>query len=67
MCQPWIERTLAEQHLNNATLILYDLTSSYLEGQVPNVLDILEGALQHSGATSAQWSKFSNDANWVAC
>ena len=31
--QRWIERSLANRHLKGATLILYDVTSSYLEGQ----------------------------------
>ena len=31
--QRWIERSLANRHLSDATLILYDVTSSYLEGQ----------------------------------
>ena len=31
--QRWIERSLANRHLEGATLILYDVTSSYLEGQ----------------------------------
>ena len=30
--QPWIERSLANRHLRDGTLILYDLTSSYVEG-----------------------------------
>lgn len=31
--QKWIERSLANRHLHDATLILYDVTSSYVEGQ----------------------------------
>ena len=31
--QPWIERTLARRHLGDGTLVLYDVSSSYLEGQ----------------------------------
>ena len=31
--QPWIERVLARRHLEDATLILYDVSSSYLEGR----------------------------------
>ena len=31
--QPWIERTLARRHLRDGTLILYDVSSSYLEGR----------------------------------
>ena len=31
--QRWIQRSLARRHLRDATLILYDVTSSYLEGQ----------------------------------
>ena len=31
--QPWIERSLANRHLGDGTLILYDMTSSFLEGQ----------------------------------
>ena len=31
--QPWIERSLANRHLGDGTLILYDMTSSYLEGR----------------------------------
>ena len=31
--QRWIERSLANRHLHDATLILYDVTSSYLEGR----------------------------------
>ena len=31
--QPWIEKSLAHRHLQGATLILYDVTSTYLEGQ----------------------------------
>ena len=30
--QPWIERSLANRHLGGGTLILYDVSSSYLEG-----------------------------------
>ena len=30
--QPWIERSLANRHLKDGTLILYDVSSSYLEG-----------------------------------
>jgi transposase len=30
--QPNIERTLAGRHLNNGTLVLYDVSSSYVEG-----------------------------------
>ena len=30
--QPWIERSLANRHLEDGTLILYDVSSSYLEG-----------------------------------
>ena len=30
--QPWIERSLASRHLKDGTLILYDVSSSYLEG-----------------------------------
>ena len=30
--QPWIERSLANRHLKGGTLILYDVSSSYLEG-----------------------------------
>ena len=31
--QPWIERALARHHLKDATLILYDVSSSFLEGR----------------------------------
>ena len=31
--QPWIEKSLANRHLRDGTLILYDMTSSFLEGQ----------------------------------
>ena len=31
--QPWIERSLANRHLGDGTLILHDVTSSYLEGR----------------------------------
>ncbi|MCZ0943404.1 MAG: transposase [Gammaproteobacteria bacterium] len=31
--QPWIERSLARRHLKDGTLVLYDMTSSYLEGR----------------------------------
>ena len=31
--QPWIERNLTNRHLNQGTLILYDVTSTYLEGK----------------------------------
>ena len=31
--QRWIERSLANRHLRKGTLILYDVTSSYLEGE----------------------------------
>ena len=31
--QPWIERGLARRYLKDATLVLYDMTSSYLEGR----------------------------------
>ena len=32
--QPWIERSLANRHLKDGTLILNDVSSSYLEGMV---------------------------------
>ena len=31
--QPWIEKSLARRHLEGGTLVLYDVTSSYVEGQ----------------------------------
>ena len=31
--QAWIERKLARRHLEGATLVLYDVTSSYVEGR----------------------------------
>ena len=31
--QPWIERSLATRHLKDSTTILYDVSSSYLEGR----------------------------------
>ena len=31
--QPWIERSLARRYLKDATVVLYDMTSSYLEGR----------------------------------
>ena len=31
--QPWIERSLARRHLSGGTLILYDVSSSYMEGK----------------------------------
>ncbi len=31
--QPWIERSLARRHLRDATLVLYDVSSSFLEGR----------------------------------
>jgi hypothetical protein len=31
--QPWIEQALARRHLKDGTLVLYDVTSSYLEGR----------------------------------
>ena len=31
--QKWIERSLANRHLHDATLLLHDVTSSYLEGR----------------------------------
>ena len=31
--QPWIQRSLARRHLRGATLLLYDVTSSYFEGR----------------------------------
>ena len=31
--QPWIEKSLANRHLHGGALVLYDLTSSYLEGR----------------------------------
>ncbi len=31
--QPYIERRLAKQHLTGATMVLYDVSSSYLEGR----------------------------------
>jgi len=31
--QPWIEKMLARRHLQRGTLVLYDLTSTYLEGR----------------------------------
>ena len=31
--QPWIERSLARRHLQGAALVLYDVSSSYLEGR----------------------------------
>ncbi len=30
--QPWIEKSLANRHLEDGTLLLYDVTSTYLEG-----------------------------------
>ena len=32
-CQPAIEATLAKRHLSNGTLVLYDVSSSHLEGR----------------------------------
>ena len=32
--QQWIQTSLANRHLNDATLILYDVSSSYLEGRL---------------------------------
>ena len=32
--QQWIETSLANRHLNDATLFLYDVSSSYLEGRL---------------------------------
>lgn len=31
--QPWIERSLARRYLKGGTVVLYDMTSSYLEGR----------------------------------
>ena len=31
--QPWIEKTLARRYLKDGTLVLHDMTSSYLEGR----------------------------------
>ncbi len=31
--QPWIQRSLARRHLRKASLLLYDVTSSYFEGK----------------------------------
>ena len=31
--QPWIERSLARRYLKDGALVLYDMTSSYLEGR----------------------------------
>ena len=31
--QPWIEKSLANRHLTGGTLILYDVSSSYMEGR----------------------------------
>ena len=31
--QAWIEKSLARRHLEGATLLLYDVSSSYLEGR----------------------------------
>ena len=31
--QPWIQRSLARRHLQGASLLLYDVTSSYFEGR----------------------------------
>ena len=31
--QPWIERALARRYLKDGTVVLYDMTSSYLEGR----------------------------------
>ena len=31
--QPWIERSLARRHLEDGTLVLYDMTSGHLEGR----------------------------------
>ena len=31
--QPWIERSLANRHLRDGTLVLYDVSSSYVEGR----------------------------------
>ena len=32
-CQGTIQRALAQKHLQNGPLVLYDITSSYLEGE----------------------------------
>jgi len=34
--QPAIQRALAQKHLRDGHLVLYDITSSYLEGEYPN-------------------------------
>ncbi len=34
--QPAIQRTLAKKHLQNGHLVLYDITSSYFEGEYPD-------------------------------
>src|SRR6266567_4482546 len=34
--QPTIQRTLAKKHLQNGHLVLYDITSSYFEGEDPD-------------------------------
>lgn len=34
--QPAIQKTLAKRHLNNGCLVLYDVTSSYFEGEYEN-------------------------------
>ncbi len=31
--QPWIEKSLANRHLHGGAMVLYDVTSSYLEGR----------------------------------
>ena len=31
--QPWIERSLANRHLRDGALVLYDVSSSYVEGR----------------------------------
>jgi dihydroxyacetone kinase DhaKLM complex PTS-EIIA-like component DhaM len=40
--QPAIERALARRHLKDGTLVLYDVTSSYLEGRMAGAEAALE-------------------------
>jgi transposase len=54
--QPAIQRALAKQHLKNGHLVLYDITSSYLEGAYEPSLIVLfgysrDGKRQHEQIT----------------
>ena len=61
--QPWIERSLANRHIGDGTLILHDMTSSYLEGcccpltTEAELRDIADAAArQRPGQANRDWT-----------